>query len=425
MTNPGSPQPDDRPKAGPLRTTLSSVELLAMLDDLADQFESDWSPDRPDRLAELAGRAPPALRGDLVRELVRLEIELRQRRGLPADLADYLRRFPELLEDDGWPADDLVVAAGRPPRKARSSAAAVAARADVPKQIGPYRVERYRSISLHPAVYDAVEPASGRAVLLSVYPPMTRADVERAHRAALAVAECREAGVPAVLNVGRADGCLYVVQDRPAGATLADLAAQPGMTWRRAAQLSAAVARAVAGLHARSAAHGAITPESVVVDSSGAVRLIGLPPPPGSLGQTVSPDDPRLPHLCPENAWRFQQADARPADIFAVGAILYHLLAGRPLYAGERPKDALDKALACSWEEAPLDRLSPPKALRDLLRKALERNPDLRHPWAETLAQSLEPFAGSIRRRGCGAMVAAWLLAVGVAALAWTVVRGI
>src|SRR5262249_25167723 len=74
------------------------------LRDLVDRFEEAW---KREGGVDLGGSLPPReapLRGAVLRELVRTDLELCCRVGRPVDVADYFRRFPELGAADDVPA---------------------------------------------------------------------------------------------------------------------------------------------------------------------------------------------------------------------------------------------------------------------------------------------------------------------------------
>ncbi|HEX8916680.1 MAG TPA: hypothetical protein VF796_30300, partial [Humisphaera sp.] len=156
--------------------------------------------------------------------------------------------------------------------------------------------------------------------------------------------------------------------------------------------------------------------------------LLGLPRPPGpppARGTTAPLDDPRLRYLAPEEAWSAgtDGPDARPADVFALGATLYHLLTGRPPYAHPDPRQALADAAAAAWAEAPLDGPRLPADVRRLVRRAMSRDPAARPPTAEAFVAELD----TARRRGrelvVGRLVAAIAIVVAFVALVYAVGR--
>jgi hypothetical protein len=64
------------------------------IDEMCDEFEAEWLAGRSPQIERYLGRVPPPQEGDLLRELLALEVEYRLRRGERPVLADYQRRFP-------------------------------------------------------------------------------------------------------------------------------------------------------------------------------------------------------------------------------------------------------------------------------------------------------------------------------------------
>jgi WD40 repeat protein len=95
-------------------------------------------------------------------------------------------------------------------------------------------------------------------------------------------------------------------------------------------------------------------------------------------------------YMAPEQA-AGQRVDAR-SDVYAIGAILYHLLSGRAPYDDSYARNLLAKVLASP--PTPLDELEPdlPRDLLALVRKAMARDPKDRYPSAAEMAEELARF---------------------------------
>ena len=110
---------------------------------------------------------------------------------------------------------------------------------------------------------------------------------------------------------------------------------------------------------------------------------------PGSLVGTTD-------YMAPEQA-RGHEVDAR-TDIWAVGVVLYEMVAGRAPFAGSSRSDLLVAIL--DREPAPLARVLPqaPAELERIVGKALRKNPDQRYQVMKDLLLDLRCPAG----RNCG-----------------------
>ena len=95
-------------------------------------------------------------------------------------------------------------------------------------------------------------------------------------------------------------------------------------------------------------------------------------------------------YMPPEQAYG-DPVDER-ADVYAIGAILYHLIAGAPPYEGDTPVDLLVKVT--SVEPVPIEERQPgiPRELATILRKAMAERPEDRYRTAKELADDLRRF---------------------------------
>jgi len=97
-------------------------------------------------------------------------------------------------------------------------------------------------------------------------------------------------------------------------------------------------------------------------------------------------------YMPPEQArGNIDQIDER-SDVYALGAILYELLTGRPPHDGKTIAEMLEKAKEGRWE--PVLKLEPgaPSELVEICEKALQRDPDERYSSAESLAEDVQQY---------------------------------
>ncbi|MBX3471432.1 MAG: serine/threonine protein kinase [Planctomycetes bacterium] len=269
-----------------------------------------------------------------------------------------------------------------------------------PERIGRFRILGVLGRGGMATVYRAHDPIDGGQVALKLLRPTT--DDRRADRlrqeATLALGLAHPAFVRA-FEQGEHEGRPYYTMEVATGPTLADVLAQQGpLAPRDAACVVARLARALDVLHERGIVHRDLKPANVVLHPTrGPVVLdLGLAKDlraqrgltgPGEILGTVS-------YMSPEQV-QGGPVDAR-TDVYALGAILFTLVTGRPPHQGP-PVVALRHIL---HGPAPLLGRHVPvsPSLEAACRAALARDPGLRPASALAFAQALERVCADPRR---------------------------
>jgi serine/threonine-protein kinase len=257
-----------------------------------------------------------------------------------------------------------------------------------------YRLERELGRGGMGAVYLASDEVLGELVALKVIAsasaPWDPTLVERFRREAAAARRISSPNVIRLHDIGEArPGLLYLSMEYFPGRTLAEVITQRGVV--PIASCRDYLEQICAGLtaaHDAGVVHRDLKPQNVMVGERDAVKIIdfGLAKARAEDGLTATGALLGTPlYMAPEQI-RGKTVDAR-ADIYALGALAFHLVTGRPPLTGEnaiaigfahlsevppraktlRPDipDAWDDAIAKSLEKAPADRLPSATAFRE------------------------------------------------------------
>jgi hypothetical protein len=328
---------------------------------------------------------------------------------------EVCRDCPELLPEvrQRWQAFELIDAQVRtllPGLGVRPEAGATAPlatglpAAGLP-QVPGYEVEAVLGQGGMGVVYRAKHLALKRTVALKMLAAGHPHPAEQARfRAeAEAVARLAHPNIVQIHEVGEADGRPFIALEYVAGGSLAErLAGQP-LPPRDAARLVAALAEAMHLAHSRNLVHRDLKPANVLlageadtpvgqcqpkVTDFGLVRQLDADS--GHTFDGVVMGTPS--YMAPEQA-EGRAGSAGPAtDVYALGAILYECLTGRPPFVGATPLETLEQVR--SREPAAPSALNRqvPRDLETICLKCLRKQPERRYSSARELADDLGRF---------------------------------
>jgi tRNA A-37 threonylcarbamoyl transferase component Bud32 len=248
-------------------------------------------------------------------------------------------------------------------------------------------------------VFKARQQALKRYVALKIILSGAHAGADERGRfrtEALAVARLHHPGIVQIYEVGEQAGCPYLVLELVSGGSLAAQLQGTPMPPRRAAQLLLDLARALQHAHEQGIVHRDLKPANVLLTETGGAKIadFGL----AKLldveqGQTHTGAVLGSPsYMAPEQAAGKGRAIGPATDLYALGAILYEMLTGRPPFLGASFLETLEQVR--SHELAPPQTLQPtvPADLATICLKCLEKVPAERYPSAAALAHDLELF---------------------------------
>jgi serine/threonine-protein kinase len=225
-----------------------------------------------------------------------------------------------------------------------------------------------------------------------------------------AVAHLQHPNIVHIYEVGEHQGLPYFSLEFCGGGSLEKKLGGTPQPPRPAAQLVETLARAVHAAHRQGVVHRDLKPANVLLTEDGTPKVtdFGLAKRLDvESGQTHSGMILGTPsYMAPEQAWGKSQVRAvgPAADVYALGAILYELLTGRPPFRGETPVDTIQQVM--SDEPVPPSRLNAkvPRDLETICLKCLEKEPRKRYGSALELAGDLRRFRARepIRARPAG-----------------------
>jgi serine/threonine protein kinase len=274
-------------------------------------------------------------------------------------------------------------------------------------ELGIYRIESPLGEGGMGVVYRALDTKLNRPVAIKFLSDdlADAAARRRFQREAQTASSLNHPHIVTVHDVGEFDGRQYLVTEFVDGGTLKDWAQATKRTWRQIVELLIGVADGLAAAHAAGIVHRDIKPENILVAKNGYAKLadFGLAKlweatdgqavtrtlsagrtHPGVIVGTVA-------YMSPEQA-AGQPVDAR-SDIFSFGVVLYELLARRRPFEGATDLERLQALLNRPAPPLAESSLDLPAGLRNVVEKALEKDPAERYQTARELVVDLRRLA--------------------------------
>jgi WD40 repeat protein len=235
------------------------------------------------------------------------------------------------------------------------------------------------------------------AVKMLLFGPLSSPEFVKRFRAeASAAASLQHPNIVAIHEVGVHQGQHYFAMDYVEGQSLAKLLANGPLPSRTAATFLQTISQAIHYAHERGILHRDLKPSNVLIDANGQPRVtdFGLARRlAGDSELTVSGQVLGSPnYMPPEQATGRRGKISRSCDVYSLGAMLYHLLTGRPPFVGEALTDTLEQVLNVEPVSPRLLNPGVPRDLETLCLKCLEKEPSKRYPTAQALAEELGRF---------------------------------
>ncbi len=292
--------------------------------------------------------------------------------------------------------------------------------------VGGYELEGEIGRGAMGRVFRARSPA-GKTVAIKLLKRNEAAAVARFERERRLLAELGESvGFVPLLDSGTAPEGPYLVMPFVPGGTLRAKLAKGPLGVADAVELARALASALAAAHERGIVHRDVKPENVLYGARPLLADLGIAK---HFGERAADQSVSLSqhgdlrgtagYMAPE-----QMADAKtvgaPADVYALGAVLYECLAGEPPFVGTTVVELLSRVHEGRFAPLAPRRPDAPAGLVAIVERCLARDPAARFADGAALARALDDAGGPARRSlalKASLLVAALAVGCGLAAL--------
>lgn len=347
------------------------------------------------------------------------ELTAALRRGETPDLDEVIRDHPAWETDlrELWPA--LLLAEELAPPLLSGGATApyrgtAASSRPMPEAFGDYEFIEEVGRGGMGVVYRAWQKPLHRKVALKM---MTSGDlasseeITRFRAEAAAIGQLDHPNIVPIYETGEHQGRAYFSMKFIEGETLAARVARGPLPAEEAAQLLFTLAEAVEHAHSKGILHRDLKPSNVLLDTEGQPHITDfglakmIQPPATPQVEAAGKGKPDLlsltqsgailgtpSYMPPEQAGRFRGSLTPACDVYSLGAILYHLLTGRPPFQAATLVDTL--MLVLEQDPVPPRMLNPkvPRDLENICLKCLQKPIDLRYSSAAALAADLHAY---------------------------------
>ena len=275
-----------------------------------------------------------------------------------------------------------------------------------PATIGKYAVFERVGAGTMGVVYRCRQPGLNRPVAIKVLTGGGHATPEhllRFQKEAQAAGKIVHPNVVQVHDVGVDGDAHYFVMEYVEGCSLSQLIGSSALSLGVALRIAADVARALEAAHSSGVVHRDLKPSNILINEAGAAKLtdFGLAKPLNELTNLSQSGDligtPR--YMAPEQVIGAPEEVDERTDIYSLGAVLYEMLAGRPVVEDSTVIGVLRRLT--DDEPPPLRSLNPevPDGVAHICHKALAKEKSVRYQRAGEMANALEASLQESQRR--------------------------
>jgi Tol biopolymer transport system component len=292
------------------------------------------------------------------------------------------------------------------------------------RRIGPYQIAARIGAGGMGEVYRAHDTKLRRDVAIKMLPDVFTTDPERLarfEREARMLAALNHPHIGAIYGFEEADGFPALILELVEGETLSDRVARGPISIDDALLIARQIAEALEAAHEKGIIHRDLKPANIKITSAGVVKVLDFGLAKIYAGEGAGPDLLQAPtitagtregmilgtaaYMSPEQA-RGQVVDKR-TDIWAFGCVLYEMLNGRAVFAGNTISDTIAAILECrpDWQVLPE---TTPATIRRLLERCLEKDSNRRlHDIADARIELDDAGTGGLDQQAIGSTTSA------------------
>lgn len=399
------------------------IEAMRLIDAACDRFEESFHSASPIAIEDLLSEYPIEFRNEILLEAIRVETELRRKRGETPISTDYASRFPDASDaietllskqfgnpllsseretisrvlGDSSPDDQQ----GRHPRGeiAIEQTNPPIAHLSVGQSLGRYRIEKLLGRGGMGLVYLATDTRLNRAVALKLPRIVDDPDlIQRFEREARSMASVSHRNLCAIHDVDEVSGIRFLTMEYIDGETLADrLVNGSPYSQIEAAKLIQKMAMATEFAHRAGVIHRDLKPSNIIIDRENEPVIMDF-----GLAHHTNENDARLTkaggfvgtplYMAPEQTLEDDEQVGPWSDVYSLGAILYELLTGRTVYTG-KTANIISHLVAATPATPPIElRPETHRTLNDICLRAIAPRRIDRFSSAKQFAVALDQY---------------------------------
>jgi WD40 repeat protein/serine/threonine protein kinase len=414
-----------------------------LIDTVCDRFEAAWQGATPPQMEDFLADVAAEQVEPLMRELLRVEIQVLGQMGQPLKVRPYYERFPDqiVLIDECFknvinamaPAEsdqNTVVSATEsagpeadthaPPIQGTllgSDALKVGGASLVGKLFGDYELLAEIARGGMGVVYKARQRSLNRTVALKMILTgelASEEEVARFHTEAESAAGLKHPNIVNIHDVGVEAGHHFFSMDYIEGRNLEELILENPLPARQAASYLLEIAEAIEYAHQQGILHRDLKPSNILIDHTGAPQItdFGLAKQLQKDGQLTGTGQllGTPAYMPPEQAAGERELFAPAMDVYSLGAILYELITGRPPFRAESTLELVIQVLELDPIAPRLMNPNIPRDLETICLKCLAKDPQRRYTSAAALAADLDRWLNNqpIHARPVSSLERAW-----------------